>query len=98
MLSKIYDKAIQAYQDAELIKPDETYPREMIKKITKLIEDNAIVDVISQTIIIKSGVEETFKFEPVKISVRKTNYVLIKARSVDGKPFKLIFNYGSWRK
>lgn len=92
---KIYDKAIQAYQDAELIKPDETYPREMIKKITKLIEDNAIVDVINQAVIIKSGVEETFKFEPIKISVRKTNYVLIKARSLDGKSFKLIFNYGA---
>ncbi|HEY9115608.1 MAG TPA: hypothetical protein VIN10_12990 [Bacteroidales bacterium] len=92
---KIYDKAIQAYQDAEVIKPDETYPREMIRKITKLIEDNAIVDVIKQTVIIKSGNEETFKFEPVKISVRKTNYVLIKARSLDGKSFKLIFNYGA---
>lgn len=92
---KIYDKAIQAYQDAETIKPDETYPREMIKKITKLIEDNAITDVINQTIVINSGVEETFQFEPVKINVRKTNYVLIKARSLDGKPFKLIFNYGS---
>jgi hypothetical protein len=92
---KIFDKAIQAYQDAELIKPDETYPREMIKKITKLIEDNAIVDVINQLVVINSGVEESFKFEPIKINVRKTNYVLIKARSLDGRSFKLIFNYGS---
>ena len=44
----IFDKAIRAYQDAERIKPDETYPREMITKITSYIEENAIVDVLNR--------------------------------------------------
>lgn len=93
--SKIYDKAIKAYQGAEKLKPDETYPREMITKITSYIEENAIVDVVNKLIAINSGVTEKFSFEPVKINVRKTNYVLVKARNLSGNDFKIIFTYGS---
>lgn len=93
--TKIYDKAITAYQGAELLKPDEDYPREMIKKITKLIEDNPVVDIINQLVVVNSGEEQTFNFEPVKINFRKSNYILVKARSIDGNPIKIIFNYGS---
>jgi tetratricopeptide (TPR) repeat protein len=93
--SKIYDKAIKAYQDAEQIKPDETYPREMITKITKYIEENAIVDVVNKQIAINSGVTEKFSFEPIRINVRKSNYVLVKARNLGENEFKIIFTYGS---
>jgi tetratricopeptide (TPR) repeat protein len=93
--SKIYDKAINAYQDAEKIKPDEEYPRKQIKKITSYIEENAIVDIVNDFVTINSGVTEKFEFEPVKINVRKSNYVLVKARNLSGKDFKIIFTYGS---
>jgi len=93
--TKIYDKAIKAYQDAEAIKPDEEYPRKQIKKITSYIEENAIVDIVKNFVTINSGATEKFEFEPVKISVRKTNYVLVKARNLSGKEFKIIFTYGS---
>ena len=93
--AKIYDKAINAYKQAERLKPDETYPREMITKITKYIEENAIVDVVEQVVTINSNTKQKFGFEPVRINVRKTNYVLIKARNLSDKPFKIIFGYGS---
>ena len=48
--SKIYDKAIISYRKAGNIKPDETYPAEMIDKISKFIEENSIVDVIKAPI------------------------------------------------
>ena len=91
----MYDRAILAYQKAETIKPDETYPREMINKITRFIEENAITDIIKDVMLIESGSTERFDFEPVPVKVRKTNYVLIKARNIDGDPFKIIFTYGS---
>jgi len=93
--AKIYDKAITAYQKADKIFPEETYPEEMIKKITDLIETNAIVDVIKVPTIINSGKTEKIMFEPIRINVRKSNYILVKAKNLSGNSFKIIFGYGS---
>jgi tetratricopeptide (TPR) repeat protein len=93
--SKIYDKAIVAFRKAENIKADETYPAEMINKISKYIEENSIVDVIINSKIISMGATEKFLFEPVKISVRKSNYIFLKAKNLSGKSIKIIFSYGS---
>lgn len=93
--AKIYDKAIVAYRKAERIKPDETYPSEMIDKITKYIEENSIVDVIKVADTIFLGTSEKFDFEPIKINVRKSNYIFIKAKNLVDRPTKLIFSYGS---
>ncbi len=94
-VTKIYDKAIKSYKNAKAIKPDEDYPQQQITKITNLIEVNAITDVVNETIVIKSEVTERFNFEPLPINVRKSNYILIKARNIGGESFKIIFNYGS---
>lgn len=93
--AKIFDKAIVAFRKAERIKPDETYPSEMIAKISKYIEENSIVDVIKTTDTISAGISEKFEFVPVKINVRKSNYIFLKAKNLTGKPFKIIFSYGS---
>ncbi len=92
--SKIYDKAIVAYRKAEKIKSDETYPSEMIDKISRFIEENSIVDVISNQKVIALGATDKFSFEPIKMSVRKSNYIFLKAKSLSGKPVKIIFSYG----
>jgi len=92
--AKVYDKAIKAYKKAEKAKPDETYPVEMIKKITDYITKNAIVDLIKQKTLIPAGVNKKLFFKALPINVRKSNYVYIKAHNVDGKPFRIIFTYG----
>ena len=93
--TKIYDKAIKAYKNASNIKPDEDYPRDQIAKITNLIEVNAITDVVTKKTIIHSETTERFAFEPLPINVRKSNYILVKARNLGEKSFKIIFTYGS---
>lgn len=93
--AKIFDKAIKSYRKAAKIKPDETYPGEMIAKITKFIEENSVVDVISSKTIIHQGETKKFTFEPVKINVRKYNYILVRASTPEGKAAKLLFTYGS---
>ena len=93
--SKIFDKAIKGYRKAAKIKPDETYPAEMITKITKFIEENSVVDVINTNTVITKGETKKFTFEPVKINVRKYNYVLVRASNSEGKPVKMLFTYGS---
>jgi len=67
----------------------------MIEKISKYIEENSIVDIINQSDTISSGISERVDFDPVKISVRKSNYIFMKAKNLNGKPFKIIFSYGS---
>jgi tetratricopeptide (TPR) repeat protein len=93
--SKIYDKAIKGYRKAEKIKPDETYPQEMIDKITKFIEENSVVDIINNPTTINAGETKKFTFEPVRINVRKYNYILVRAVNTEGNPAKLLFTYGS---
>lgn len=91
---KIFDKAIDAYKKAHIIKADETYPLKMVHKITKYIEDNAIEDILKQKVLIQANVTKQFAFKPVPVTVRKSNYVLIKAHNIDGKAFKVIFVFG----
>ena len=93
--AKIYDKAIQSYKKAHEMIPDETYAADMIAKITKYLEENAITDIVKEPIVIHSEEEQKFTFQPIPVKVRKSNYVLIKARNVKGNPFKIIFTYGS---
>ena len=93
--TKIYDKAILAYQKADNIFPEESYPEERIAKILKLIEENAITDVISDKIQIKSGSTEKLSFNPIRINIRKSNYIFVKATNLSGNAFKIIFGYGS---
>ncbi len=92
--AKVYDKSIKAYKKAEKAKPDETYPAEMIKKIMDYIRKNAIVDLIKEKILIPAGETKKLTFKALPINVRKSNYVYVKARNVDGKSFRVIFTYG----
>ena len=93
--SRIYDKAIEKYSEAISLLPDEDYPRDMVNKITKFIEENAIVDIIKSSDTIVMNATDRYDFEPVVISVRKSNYIFMRARSLDGNPCKLIVSYGS---
>jgi tetratricopeptide (TPR) repeat protein len=92
--AKIFDKAIKAYHKAEKAKLDETYPAEMIKKITDYIEKNAIVDLIHQKTLLPAGKTEMLHFKVLPVNVRKSNYIYIRARNVSGKPFRMIVTYG----
>jgi len=92
--AKVFDKAIKAYKKAEKAKPDETYPAEMIKKITDYIRINAIVDLIKEKTLIAAGETKKLPFKAVPVDVRKSNYLYVKAHNVDGKSFRIIFTYG----
>jgi len=92
---KIYDKAIVSYRKAALIIPDESYPQEMVSKIIKLMEENAIVDILSHNITIHSDTTKRFTFEPVSVNVRRSNYLFLKATNLSGNAYKLIVSYGS---
>lgn len=91
---KIFDQAIDAYLEASLAKPDETYPADMIRKIRKYLEDHAMVDLINQTTAIEMDTEKKITFTPIEMRLRKNNYISLKARKTSESDPKVFVNYG----
>ena len=89
-----FDKAVDAYTDAANFLPMEKYPREMIVKIRRTIAENAIADVLKETVTITSNTEKQFPFPPVNIASRKNNFVYIKIKNLSGKSFNVLMRYG----
>jgi tetratricopeptide (TPR) repeat protein len=92
--SKIFDQAIDAYEAAALISPDEAYPALQISKIRKYMADHSIQDLFSQTAVISEGNEKKFTFSSIEPRLRKNNYILLKARSTGKTAPKVYLNYG----
>lgn len=91
---KIFDQAIDAYEEASLVNPEQVYPDEMIRKIRKYMEEHAMVDLVSEPILITSDSEQKFTFKPIEMRLRKNNYVIIKARKTGEFEPKVYLNYG----
>jgi len=91
---KIYDAAIENYRMAAGILPDEEYPLKMVSRITQIINDNAITDVNKLAQVIPNNTDKRFSFESLPASVRKQNYILIKARNLSGHDYKMLVNFG----
>ena len=89
-----FDKAVDAYTEAVNLLPMEKYPKEMILKIRRTIEENAIVDILKTPLTITSNNEKQFSFAPVNVASRKNNFIYIRIRNLSGKPFNVLMRYG----
>ena len=94
LAAQIFDKALDSYRIAKQVKPEESYPGEMIGKIMKILDENAVRDLLSSTITIADQEEEKFEFEPVSITDRKKSFIYIKARNTSDAAFKVVMGYG----
>ena len=92
--TKVFDQAIDAYEAALKINPGDSYPELQIGKIRKYLSDHAILDLFSQALIITMGGEKKFVFSAIDPSLRKNNYILLKARSTGTTAPKVYLNYG----
>lgn len=92
--SKVFDQAIEAYETAAKINPDDVYPELQISKIRKYMSDHSILDLFSQKVLISRGNEKKFSFSAIDPSLRKNNYILLKARSTGRSAPKVYLNYG----
>lgn len=89
------DKAIEFYSKALALNTGNTYPSEMIDKISILLQENKLVVLVNETIEIKSNETKRFNFEPVDVTTRKGNYILIKAKNLSDKSYSMFISYGS---
>ena len=92
--SSVFDQALDSYRGAKDIKPDETYPDQMITKILKILEENAVRDVVTSAVSIDNNMQEQFPFSPISITDRKNSLLFIKARNTSDAEFKVVLSYG----
>jgi tetratricopeptide (TPR) repeat protein len=89
-----FDKAIEAYTKAEELGL-ETYPTEMIARISEIIEQNKLYELNSEPILLASGEAKRFDFKKIEVAVRRSNYIIIKVRNPHPeKTFPMIVSFG----
>ena len=92
--SNTFDKAIEAYTRAEELGL-ETYPTEMIARIGEIIEQNKLYELNSEYITLAAGQAQRFEFNKIDVSVRRSNYIIIKVRNPQPeKTFPMIVSFG----
>ena len=92
--ANVYGKALDSYRIAKKIKPDEDYPDEMVNKILKILDENAVRNVMGSPVTIANQAVEKFTFDPVTITNRKASLIYIKARNITGNEFRVVMSYG----
>lgn len=92
--SKLYDNAIDSYRASSLLKPDEEYPKEMVRRILKMLSERSIVQINKDPLLIPNNTQHKFDFFSVPVKDRKSNYIYFTARNASVKDYKLIINFG----
>ena len=92
--TNIYDKAIDAYTKAEELGL-ETYPTEMIARISEIIEQNKLYELNNEPVLLAAGEAKRFEFNKIDVAVRRSNYIVIKVRNPHpDKTFPMIVSFG----
>lgn len=89
-----FDKALEEFEKALASRPEEAYPSIMITRIKKIMEDNKIVGIVSNTITVNDAVEKKYSFTAIDMNQRKNNYLLIKAKKASEKAPTIFVSYG----
>ena len=93
--TKNYDKAIELYTKAMSVGIDNPYPANKIREIGEILAANKLVELVNTSITINSSETKRFDFEPVDVTTRRGNYILLKAKNLSDKPFIMYISYGS---
>ncbi|MCF8368904.1 MAG: hypothetical protein K9G76_07655 [Bacteroidales bacterium] len=89
-----YSNALDSYRQALEMEPDENHPLQMIEKINKILSDNAMRKILNSSVNIQNNDEEKFSFEPLAPEDRKGSVLLISARGIASRSFKVFVNFG----
>ncbi len=89
------DKAIEFYSKALALNTGNSYPAEMIDKISIMLQENKLAILIDENTTINSNETKKFNFEPVDVTTRKGNYILIKAKNLSDRSYTMFISYGS---
>lgn len=93
--TKNYDKAIEFYTKAINVNTGNPYPANKIREIGEILKANKLVELVPEPITIAQNETKRFTFEPVDVTTRRSNYILIKAKNLTDRQFPLYITYGS---
>lgn len=93
--TKNYDKAIEFYTKAVQVNTGNPYPANKIREIGEILAANKLVELVNDAITINSSDTKRFEFEPVDVTTRRGNYILLKARNLGERQFIMYISYGS---
>ncbi len=93
--TKNYDKAIEFYTKAMNVGTGNPYPANKIREIGDILKANRLVELVPESVTISANETKRFNFEPVDVTTRRGNYILIKAKNLTDKQFPLYISYGS---
>ena len=93
--TKNYDKAIELYTKAINVGTENPYPANKIREIGEILAANKLVSLVDSSITINSSDTKRFDFEPVDVTTRRGNYILLKAKNLGDRPFIMYISYGS---
>ena len=92
---KAYDRALNIYNQASALLPNEIYPKSRIKEILQIIEDATYVVLIDSSMNLDNNKMMQFDFNALEVKDRKHNFILLKLQNIEGiKNFKIILNFG----
>lgn len=92
--SLIFDRALEEFEKAMAVRPEEQYPAMMIARIKKMMDESAMVELVTDPVYLLEGVEQRYSFKIIEMRLRKNNYILIKAKKTSEKAPKVFINYG----
>ena len=93
--TKNYDKAIEFYTKAIQVGTGNPYPTNKIREIGEMLKANKLVELVPEPVTIAQNETKRFNFEPVDVTTRRGNYLLIKAKNLTDRQFPLYITYGS---
>ena len=93
--TKNYDKAIEFYTKAIQVNTGNPYPANKIREIGEILKANKLVELVPEPTTIAQNETKRFTFEPVDVTTRRGNYLLIRAKNLTDKQFPLYISYGS---
>ena len=93
--TKNYDKAIEFYNKAINLNTGNPYPSNKIREISEMLAANKLLDLITDSMTVNASETKRFDFEPVDPSTRRSNYLIIKAKSLSERQFVMYISYGS---
>lgn len=93
--TKNYDKAIEFYTKAVQLNTDNPYAANKIREIGEILKANKLVELTPVAVTINTNETKRFEFQPVDVTTRRGNYILIKAKNLVEKPFIMYISYGN---
>ena len=93
--AKNYDKAIEFYTKAINMNTGNPYPGNKIREIGDMLAANKLLDLVADATVINASETKRFDFEPVDPTTRRSNYLIIKAKSLVERQFIMYISYGS---